>query len=507
MIFKTLHGKLSFILLGLFCLLGCLLVPLTLYMTQRYQQEVAQRLNRPLAESLAAHLAASHLLSEDPAVLQKARAEIKALMVVNPNIDVYLLDAHGAVLTYSGSLEELRRHQVALKPLRRFLSPASPLPIFGDDPREARGQTVFSAAPFSAETTSGYVYVVLSGRRAESAPGLLKDSGILRSGLGALLLILALVFAAGLLLFRLLTRRLRWLMVSMETFRDQNFDNPDAVLTARLFTPWAGIAPPRDEIDRLGLVHLQSTNRIRGQVLALAHADAKRREMVSNVSHDLRTPLAALHGFLETLLIKEGRMTPGEQQEYLRAALRHSERLTKLIDDLFKLAQLDAREVELHLEPLALDDLVQDVVQHYDLAVRQKGLRLQVLVSGLLPFVSADIALIERALDNLLDNALRYTPPGGLLTLSLTPQAGRIEVRVADTGSGITEKDLPYIFERFYRAPGQPGQPGSAGLGLAIVKRILELHGSAIQAESVSGSGTAFMFSLPVHVSPGEPLP
>lgn len=514
-IFKTLHGKLSLILLGLFCLVGCLSVPLTLYMTRTYQQEAAQKLNRPLAASLAAHLAASHLLSEDPAVLQQARAEIKALMVINPNIDVYLLDARGTVLTYSGAPEALRRRQVALAPLRRFLRASAPLPVLDDDPREAHGQAVFSAAPFtnSEEHAAGYVYVILSDHRSDSASGLLKNSAILRSSLGLLAVLLALAFAAGLLLFRLLTRRLRWLMVSMETFRDQNFDDPASVLTARLFTPWAGITPPRDEIDRLGLVHLQMTNRIRGQVLALAHADAARREMVGNVSHDLRTPLAALHGSLETLLIKEGQMTPEEQGEYLHGALRHSERLTKLIDDLFKLAQLDSREVELHLEPFSLDDLVQDVVQQYDLAARQKSLRLQVLVTGPLPLVSADIALIERVLDNLIDNALRHTPPGGSLDIrltphiSLTPQAGQIEVRVADTGSGIRESDLPHIFERFYRASGPQDKPGSAGLGLAIVKRILELHGSTIRAESVPGAGAAFTFSLPAHAAPGEPLP
>jgi len=510
-LFKTLHGKLSLILLGLFCLVGCLCVPLTLYMTRTYQQEAAQKLNQPLAASLADHLAASHLLSEDSAVLRQARAEIKALMVINPNIDVYLLDAQGTVLTYSGAPEALRRHRVALVPLRRFLSASVPLPVLDDDPREAHGQAVFSVAPFPARLASpagqasGYVYVILSDRRSNSASGLLKGSDILRSSLGLLAVLLALAFAAGLLLFQLLTRRLRWLMVSMETFRDQNFDNPDAVLTARLFTPWAGITPPRDEIDRLGLVHLQMTNRIRGQVLALAHADAARREMVSNVSHDLRTPLAALHGSLETLLIKEGWMTPQEQGEYLHAALRHSERLTKLIDDLFKLAQLDSQEVELHLELFSLDDLVQDVVQQYDLAARQKGLRLQVRVTGSLPLVSADIALIERVLDNLIDNALRHTPPGGSLDIRLTPQTGRIEVRVADTGSGIRESDLPHIFERFYRASGSQERPGSAGLGLAIVRRILELHGSTIRAESVPGSGSAFTFSLPAHTSTSVP--
>jgi len=232
-------------------------------------------------------------------------------------------------------------------------------------------------------------------------------------------------------------------------------------------------------------------------------ADTHRREMVSNVSHDLRTPLAALHGYLETLLMKEGSMTPQEQREYLQIALRHSERLAKLVGELFELARLDSREVQVNLEPFSLGELVQDVVQQYHLGAQQKSLRLRALLPDDLPLVYADIALIERVLDNLLENALRYTPEGGSVTLSLAPQPGRIEVRVADTGSGIRQEHLPHIFERFYRVPAQPEKPGCAGLGLAIAKRILELHGGTIRVESVPDQGTSFTFRLPVHASPG----
>ncbi len=344
--------------------------------------------------------------------------------------------------------------------------------------------------------------MILGGKHPSSAAGLLGSSYVLRSGVWLLAALLMLALVAGLFLFHLLTRRLRWLTASMETFRDQDYGKPEAVLSARLFTPWPGIVYRRDEIDRLGMVHLETTNRIRGQILALARVDAQRREMVGNVSHDLRTPLAALQGYLETLLIKEGQMTPQEQRDYLRVALQHSERLAKLVGELFDLARLDSGEVQAHPEPFSLGELAQDVVQQYQLAARQKGLRLQALPSADLPLVYADIGLVERVLHNLLENALRYTPEGGSVTIGLAlspaPQGG-VEVRVADTGSGIRREDLPHIFERSYRVPSQPEEPGRAGLGLAIARRILELHGTGIEAESVLGKGTAFTFRLPVH--------
>jgi len=504
-ILKTLHGKLSLILLGLLCLMGGLSIPLTLFSTQRYQQEVAQNLNRTLAASLAAHLAAKGLLSQNPTVLRKARAEIKYLMAINPNIDVYLLDNRGAVLAYSGTPGQVRRGRVALRPLRRFLSRAAPLPILGDDPRTTGGQKVFSVASIPADALRtrghdrGYVYVILNGEHYATASELLGRSDVLRSSVWALVGILLLVSAAGVLLFRLLTRRLRWLTVSMETFRDQDYRDPDAVLSARLFTPWPGITPPRDEIDRLGMVHLQMTNRIRGQVLALAHADTRRREMVSNVSHDLRTPLAALHGYLETMLMKEGSMTAQEQRDYLQVALRHSERLAKLVSELFELARLESRKVEVHPEPFSLSELVQDVVQQHQLSAEQKHVRLTALLPQNLPSVFADIGLIERVLENFLENALRYTPEGGSVIIKLMQESGNIAVQIADTGIGIRQEDLPHIFERFYRVPDQQVKPGCAGLGLAIAKRILELHGSTITVNSVLDQGTTFLFNLPIY--------
>lgn len=480
---KTLHGKISLVLLGMLGLLGLLFFSLTLHTTERYSQEVNQKLNRPLAAGLAAHLAAKRLLSEDPRTLLRARQEIKHLMVINPDIDVYVLDARGNILTYSETPGKLRRDRVALPPLRRFLARAAATPIFGDDPRSRSRVKVFSAAPVAlGPPGNGYLYVILGGAEYDSTAGLFQKSYILRSSLWVTAGILALAFGAGLALFSLLTRRLRRLTLAVEQFRD---------IDVR--------AAPRDEIDRLGAVYVQMSRRLRGQIQEIAESDERRREMVSNVSHDLRTPLAALQGYLETLLIKEATLTPAQQREYVQSALRHSERLAMLIEDLFEMARLDSREVQVNAEPFSLAELVQDVVQQHGLEAQKNGLRLEAGDGETLPFVHADIGLIQRVLDNLIENAMRYTPPGGAITLTLTQEGDGIRVLVRDTGSGIRPEDLPHIFERFYRVPKQPDKPGCAGLGLAIAKRILELHGTTIHVESVPDQGTTFSFSLPVY--------
>jgi len=254
-----------------------------------------------------------------------------------------------------------------------------------------------------------------------------------------------------------------------------------------------------DEIDRLGATFQAMTRRIHQQVQTLQHTDRLRRELVAHVSHDLRTPLAALHGYLETLCLKDTQLTPQDRRHYLDIAVRHSTRLGKLVAELFELAKLEAHETQVHAEAFSLAELVQDVVQKFQLMAHQKQQLLQAQLTDDLPFVWADIALIERVLDNLLQNALQYTAPGGTITVALALQGPSIAVQVTDTGYGIPPEDLPYIFERFYRATqGHQDTAGGVGLGLAIAKRILELHGSTIAVDSTVHGGTTFTFPLPM---------
>ena len=486
---KTLHGKLSTVLLGLLCLTSLLYLALTLFTTRMYLWEVNQKLNQHLAADLAAHLAGRDLLRRDPATRSRARAEIKELMAINPSVEVYLLDAQGKILTDSAPLGEVKRRQVSLTPLRRFLQSDRSLPILGDDPRDFTRQKIFSAADFSERGNTGYVYVILGGEGYDSASRLLERSVILRSSLGVAAVILTVVLIAGLFLFRLLTRRLRGLARVIEQFSGEG----SAVLSVQT------VSPPRDEIDRLGLVYGQMSQRIQFQMQALTQADMLRRELIGNVSHDLRTPLAALQGYLETLLMKEGSLTADEQRSYLTTALRHSERLATLVTELFELARLDSHETQVHAEPFALGELAQDMVQQFALAGEKKQVAFHLDVSQDLPFVFADIGLIARVLENLLQNALRHTPERGMITICLAPQGPRVVVQVTDTGEGISPEALPHIFERFYRAP-HPASPSSgAGLGLAIARRILEMHGSRLEVESVPGRKTTFTFSLPTQ--------
>ena len=489
---RTLYAKLAVVLLGLFCLIGVLYILLTLFTTRMYLQEVNQKLNRTLAE----HLVSEKILMKKGQVNDEALKEIfHMLMVINPSIEIYLLDLEGTILAYSAPPGVVKRQRVSLTPLKLFLGDQRAFPILGEDPRDPDREKVFSASPIPLEgPVEGYLYVILGGEEYDSAVQMLQGSYILRLSTWAAAGGLIFALLAGLFLFNLLTRRLKRLSLAMETFRQKKFMEPPEPLDQK------GTRVV-DEIGEVELTFNQMADRIIRQMKELQETDALRRQLVANVSHDLRTPLAALQGYLETLLLKEGALSPAQQREYLEIAAKHSERLSRLVYELFELAKLDSQEAPPHIEPFSLSELVQDIVQKFQLTAKTNQVRLQANFRGDLPFVSADIGMIERVFENLIENAIRCTPEAGAVTVDLVQGDGRIAICVKDTGCGIPPEELPYIFHRFYKRPYGSGEEksGGAGLGLAIAKRSLDLHGSSLEVESTPGVGTTFTFHLPVN--------
>ena len=252
-----------------------------------------------------------------------------------------------------------------------------------------------------------------------------------------------------------------------------------------------------DEVGRLSRAFRETFERLHVEMLRVKQTDAKRREMVASVSHDLRTPLTALMGQLETIRMKGDALSKDEQQALFLRALQNAQHLRRLTDALADLARLDSPDFETHPEPIALGELADDVVQRFASRAAEAGLKLEVDYPDGLPLTRVDAALIERALANLLDNALRVTPAGGTVAVRAIPDATGVRLEVTDTGPGVALEDQPRVFERFYQASRHREQRGSSGLGLAIVKRVAELHGGSAGLRSQPGRGATFYIELP----------
>lgn len=485
--FRTLYSRLALTLFVLLCLVGLILIQLIGHSSTLYQEEVSQKLNSTLAE---------HIVAEQP-LMQGEKINRQALdglfhnlMVINPSIELYLLDKQGAVLEFSAPAGSVKRKTIALEPLLEFLNGNARFPLKGDDPRNIERQKVFSAAEINNEKgLQGYLYIVLGSEQYDDVAQMLSGSYILNSASIVLFVALSAALFAGLIVFSLQTRRLRLLRNIIRSYVHRNNDD-DALLR---FPENRKI---KDEIDELGQQFNVMAEKINKQIHELKKMDGIRREMVANVSHDLRTPLTTMRGYLETLLLKKDELSADDQKQYLETALRHSQHLARLVEELFELARLDSCESVVYSEPFSIGELVQDVTQTFLLRAEEKSIHLDASLNPDTPLIYGDIAMMQRVLENLLENGLRHTPEGGRINISVNVDSGHVFVQISDTGCGIPEKDVPRIFERFYQQDINRTDRNSSGLGLAIVKRILELHGSAIKVSSEINKGTTFSFQM-----------
>ena len=223
-----------------------------------------------------------------------------------------------------------------------------------------------------------------------------------------------------------------------------------------------------------------------------------RRELIANISHDLRTPLSIIQGYIETLQMKDSKLTAQQREEYLNTINKSCDRLSKLIAQLFEYSKLEANQIEPQKEPFLIADLANDIRRNYEVLAKHKQIKLSLEMEQGIPLVFADISLVERAIQNLMDNALKFTPEGGEVIVKINAHDEHVEIAVKDSGPGINTANQALIFER-YRQTKTGEQKEGAGLGLAIVKKIIELHNSSIKVLSKPNEGATFSFSLPVY--------
>ena len=220
-----------------------------------------------------------------------------------------------------------------------------------------------------------------------------------------------------------------------------------------------------------------------------------RRDLLHNVSHNLRTPLTSLQGYLETLLRKSEELSAAELRQYLEVAVRQSRRAGRLTQGLIDLAKLDAQETPPKFERFCLQELMQDVVLKFTQAANERQIYILFEFQPTIPAVEADIGMIELLLSHLLDNAIRYSPPAGLVRVMLDSNSEQVQVLIWNSGAGISESLLSGLFDRDSQLRYSLGHD-QIGLGLLIAKRIAQIHASTIEVASHSASGTTFQFNL-----------
>jgi signal transduction histidine kinase len=502
---KSLFAKLSLALFLVITLLGSGFFLIERYSTQNYYEEITQRLN----SSIAMYVTGERQLMENFVVNREALSLLaQQAMIINPAVEVFLLDTEGNILAHNFPPESIVQHKVDLTPVKALTGGNVKMPLRGTDPRNPHRKKIFSAFPvMHNDVLQGYLYAVLGGAKYDELANAIRDSYVQRLSAGALLAIVLAAFLVGLLVFWLFTRRLSLLTTHVKAFTDSGFGESTQgtfPVGTRSVTPRKTATPEQgaDEISQLEFAFSAMADKLYEQFENLEKTDQLRRELVSNVSHDLRTPLATMLGYVETLLIKNEELSVDKRREYLEITRKHTQRLGELIGDLFELSKLDAASIHPSLEAFSLAELLHDTVHEFGLDAEKRNVTLTIEGPDEPSTVYADIGLVQRVLENLIRNALKFTPGGGKISIRLDKKPGAVGVAIQDTGCGIPEQDLEHVFDRFYRAENA-GQESydSTGLGLAIVRRILDLHGSRITVNSQLDRGTCFEFDLPTRAA------
>ena len=480
---SRLYTKIAFIFLGLLVVVGVGYLLVTTYISNRYIKEMNQRLHRHLAE---------HLVQETKPLVNgvpdtAATHDIMhSIMVINQSAEVYLLDTVGNIIDYVVPFTTVKRDQVDLEPVKHFLADENDQFILGDDPKSDSDINVFSAAPiYENDQLRGYAYVILAGAEQQAIMDTLQGSYMLKLGLGIFLFTLGGAIAIAFLVLLFFTRSLRKITASVRRFKEGDFK--------------ARIA----EQDKGDLFELADTfngmaDKIEENIDQLKSLDRLKQELIANVSHDLRTPLSILRGYVETLSMKKETVSDKERDRYLDTIMDSSTKLSNLINQLFEYSKLESNQVKVNKESFFISELVNDMLSKYQLLARQKNIQIELDIPPNVPLVWADIALVERVIQNLIDNALKFTQEGGKINIALIGREEEVEIKITDNGPGIPVEKQSEIFERYQKGEAKNKTNKGHGLGLAIVKRILEFHQTSIKLNSQPGLGTTFWFSLPV---------
>jgi len=490
---KTLTPKLvkklwvAFILLVV--MMGVSYIGITNYFANKHNQETTQRLNADVANHVIAEKFqnASPFL-EDGSVNKPLFGDLMHdMMAVNRSIEVYLLNETGEIL-YSVVLDPSDKDatkSVSLGPIKSFLADKGEKFVLGDDPRAPGEQKIFSAAPYEVDGRNGFVYIVLAGKQFQEVSATLMGQYFAKLGLGAIVLTTLFAALIGLMAIWFLTKNLRLITNKVRRFSEGD-------LTARIENPESS------DISIFANSFNEMADTITGNIDKMQSVDLLRRELIANVSHDLRTPLAILKGYIETLQMKRDSLSETEKQEYLQITHDNVDKLSKLINQLFEYSKLEAEQVSPAMEPFSITELSHDLIAKFKVLAEQKGIKLELDNPKENNMVFADVSLVERALQNLIENAIKYTEPKGKVTLSLSKKGKNVEINITDTGTGIPVNEQPFIFDR-YKQVNESAKKQGSGLGLAIVKKIMELHDTTITVLSKPKEGSSFIFNLPAY--------
>jgi signal transduction histidine kinase len=483
---SNLFRRITVLVLSIIAVLGLVFTTITYLANKHYQQAGMQLQNREVAGLIARF--SSPYTGRNAISQQKADSVFHQAMVLCPNAEVYFLDTAGGVLAYRRDEKKVQQWKVPLGHIQQFIHSKGESYIKGEDPRDAGKPKIFSAAVVPAPGGAlGYVYVILAGHKSQSVMAGLFKSQVTYFALIAIFTVILLSSLFSFFYLRRMQSNFQQMVGVLEQFEKGDY-------TARF---------PSRSNDEYALI-TQSFNKMAdllfNNIQQLTRSGQERKTFIATISHDLRTPLSIARGYTETLLLRpeSGGITPDEQHHYAQLIYSKMLQIENMVKQLFEISKMDAIEFKPAKEPFIFSEIVQETVNASQGMAIYKNIDLKCMQCQNPDWVNADISMMERVIQNLLDNAIKNTPEGGSIQASLSADNKEMVFKIESTGTPITNDLLQWINDCMEDGNIYARRPVRSGLGLIIVKKILYLHRFPLHAYSGNNTNT-FSFRMPVH--------
>lgn len=474
---SSIFRRIGLLIFTVVTVLSILFVIVTYMATTEYYQASTQLLNK----DVAAHIAKfSSPFEVDGINRRKADSVFYQAMIISPNVEVYFLDNAGKVISYHSADSLIKLRRVPLDHIREYLANPSQ-EIKSIDPKDPGTPKIFSAAKvFQGSRQIGYIYVILVSKEYRNVAEFVFRSRIggLAVKLFAIIILTTLIFSL-LYTFRL-QRRFNRVINVLDKFTDGD-------LNARFDSN------QKDEFYPISNAFNKMACMLEINFSQLSALEVERKNFLANISHDLRTPLAVARGYTETLLIEKSTNIP-EREAYLELINSKIRQVEKLVHQLFELSKMESVNFQPVKEPFVFSEVLQELLTGAQLQAKAKQISLTCLHCEDTTLINADISMLERVLQNLLENALKYTPEYGKIVTSLFHEDGHLVVKMENTGEPLSMALLAWLNS----TSDVTGRPEHTGLGLALIKKMLQLHQFSFEA-GVANHLNYFILKIPIY--------
>ncbi len=486
--------KLGVLFLITILVIGVLYITVTFFLLDKFYSQTTQRLNADVAN----HLIEEKFKADSP-FLENGKVNKKLfddimhdMMAVNRAIEVYLLNEngevlHSLVLDHSDEYEAIKK--VNLVPIRKFIADNT-IYVLGDDPKNTENKKIFSAASFSSRGKKGFIYILLASQSFEQICKSLFKGYFSKLTFITLFITMFLAIGIGGLSIFLISKSLLLIIYYVNRFKEGDLNSriPEA---------------EKSNLSILATTFNEMATTISQSIEEINSINTFKKELIANVSHDLRTPLTVIRGYAETLKDEVSEITDSDRKEFLNIIEKSTMSLSNLVNHLNDYSNLDAREIVPKKTVFNVVNLIKDIINRYEIIAKEKKIKIDVnYEKETLKQVYADKILIERVFQNVFDNALKFTPEHGSICFFVKSELkDTITIQIKDTGPGMKKEDINSVFKKYTKLSTSSSEDKGVGLGLAIVKKIMELHNTKAKFYCDYAKGCVFEFTLPIKDS------